>query len=166
MPADAIVRKATQDDAHAIWEIVDSFKFSPHMTGKLIPLDEPKILELVSKGLFYVAQCPEGVVGCVSIVEYEINHGIGKIAELRSLAVNEKYQLNGLGRQLVQDCITNLAGEYSVVYVLTQKDNFGFFEKQGFVRTDAPLEKLASDCYRCPYYNNGCVETAFAKQLR
>ncbi|MFQ5934366.1 MAG: GNAT family N-acetyltransferase, partial [Dehalococcoidia bacterium] len=98
--------------------LVDSYRFKKEgdeISGFLLPLDVTEIRHRVEGGDFFIAEVEGLVAGCVSIVEYD------GIAELRSLAVEERYQRHGVGSQLIERCKIEAAKRgYETLYTLTQ----------------------------------------------
>lgn len=156
-----VVRKAVASDCGGIAELVNAFRFRSDGSGQLIPLTEEDISGLVSNGLFFIAGQNGNVIACGSVVEYEG----GEMAELRSLAVRQDYQRNGLGSAIIQKCVQEArARGHGVLYTLTQPQNFALFQRAGFEKAGTPLEKHSRDCAYCPIYDS-CNETAFMKRL-
>ena len=88
------------------------------------------------------------------------------LAEIRSLAVAEDSQEQGIGAQLVEACLRE-AKELGIaaVFCLTYKP--AFFENFGFSQLDKTelSRKVWTDCYRCPKFPN-CDEIALIHHLR
>jgi amino-acid N-acetyltransferase len=88
------------------------------------------------------------------------------LAEIRSLYVDENYRGKGVGRELVEACISEAItlGLFKV-FTLTYKKEF--FVKLSFKETDRNLlpEKIWSDCFRCSKYPDYCDETAMIVEL-
>ncbi|MFC1937765.1 N-acetyltransferase [Chloroflexota bacterium] len=82
------------------------------------------------------------------------------LAEIKSLAVTEHKQKQGVGDQLVTTCL-NEAKELGIpdVFCLTYKP--AFFERHGFSQLDKMKlpQKVWTECYRCPKFPN-CDEVA------
>lgn len=75
------------------------------------------------------------------------------LAEIRSLAVDRKYQKMGIGKKLVKECLKEArALGLKRVFALTYHPEF--FEKLGFSPIDkANLpQKIWGDCLRCPRF--------------
>jgi len=94
-------------------------------------------------------------MGCVAL------HTVwSDLAEIKSLAVAEAGQRSGVGRELVEACLSE-ARELGLktVFCLTYKPEF--FEKSGFVRVDKMTlpHKVWTECFRCPKFPN-CDEVA------
>jgi amino-acid N-acetyltransferase len=75
------------------------------------------------------------------------------LAEIRSLAVENKHQKKGIGRNLVKQCLKEAkALGIKKVFALTYQPEF--FKKLGFADIDkASLpQKIWGDCVRCPRF--------------
>jgi amino-acid N-acetyltransferase len=88
------------------------------------------------------------------------------LGEIRSLAVNPKYQKRGIGKTIVQNLL-NEAKDLGLkeVLVLTYKKDF--FAKMGFVEIEKeaiPDKKIWADCIKCKFFPN-CNEIALIKYL-
>ncbi len=87
------------------------------------------------------------------------------LAEIRSLAVREECQGQGIGRRLVEFCLSDAItlGIYRVFTLTYQED---FFAKMGFKRVDKSIlpHKVWSDCVRCPKFPN-CDEIAMLMEF-
>ncbi|NLY42009.1 MAG: N-acetyltransferase [Desulfovibrionales bacterium] len=106
---------------------------------------------------FIVAEdtATEEVVGCCALsITWEA------LAEVRSLVVTERAQHQGLGRRLVEFCISDALtfGIYKVFALTYQVD---FFRKLGFeeVSKDILPQKVWADCLKCPQFPE-CDEIA------
>src|SRR5688572_10440521 len=87
------------------------------------------------------------------------------LAEVRSLAVDEKALGRGIGRKLVEWCVDEARRlQIRRLFALTYEQRF--FEKLGFEvvsKESLPL-KVWSDCVRCPK-NDNCDEIAVVRTL-
>jgi amino-acid N-acetyltransferase len=87
------------------------------------------------------------------------------LAEIRSLAVSEDHQGQGLGSRLVETCLeeARVLG-LKRVFVLSYVPDF--FIKMGFkeVEKSGLPHKIWADCLRCPKFPD-CDETALMIQL-
>ncbi|HPK54003.1 MAG TPA: GNAT family N-acetyltransferase, partial [Smithellaceae bacterium] len=84
----------------------------------------------------------------------------------RSLYVDENYRMRGIGKKLVEACISEaIALELYKIFTLTYKKDF--FAKVGFREVDRTTlpEKIWSDCFRCPKYPDYCDEVAMIVEL-
>ena len=87
------------------------------------------------------------------------------LAEVRSLAVDEAYRGQGIGRQLVEWTVDE-ARRLHVRRLMSLTYEQTFFEKLGFevVQKEALPLKVWSDCVRCPK-RDGCDEIAMVRTL-
>lgn len=88
------------------------------------------------------------------------------LAEIRSLYIDESCRKQGLGRQLVEACISEaITLELFRIFTLTYKREF--FQRLGFkeVNRSTLSEKIWSDCFRCPKYPDFCDEVAMIIEL-
>ncbi len=87
------------------------------------------------------------------------------LAEIRSLAVRENAQRQGIGRQLVEHCLQE-AESFGLERVFTLTYQAGFFRSMGFVdidKKDLP-HKIWSDCIHCTMFPD-CDEEALVITL-
>jgi len=110
---------------------------------------------------YFVVRQGERVIACVAL-----HVSWSDLAEIKSLAVAEDYQKQGIGDQLVEACLKE-AKELGIptVFCLTYKP--AFFEKVGFSQVDkAELpHKVWGECYLCPKFPN-CDEVALIYHLK
>lgn len=88
------------------------------------------------------------------------------LAEIRSLHVSEERRMEGIGRKLVEACISEaITLELFRIFTLTYKH--AFFQKLGFheVKRSTLPEKIWSDCLRCSKYPDFCDEVAMILEL-
>ena len=88
------------------------------------------------------------------------------LAEVRSLYVDEQYRKRGIGRLLVEACISEaITLELFRIFTLTYQREF--FGRLGFheVERTSLSEKIWSDCFRCSKYPDYCDETAMIVEL-
>ncbi len=109
---------------------------------------------------YFVVRQGERVIGCIAL-----HVSWSDLAEIKSLAVAEDSQNQGLGTQLVEVCL-NEAREIGIptIFCLTYKP--AFFEKFGFCQRDKMElpRKVWTECYRCPKFPN-CDEVALIYHL-
>jgi amino-acid N-acetyltransferase len=87
------------------------------------------------------------------------------LAEIRSLALSRTYRNIGIGKKLIQRCISEAKSiGIKRVFVLTYHPDL--FKKNGFEYVDkAELpQKIWGDCVRCPKFPD-CDETALIRSL-
>ena len=76
------------------------------------------------------------------------------LAEIRSLVVKDSYRGNGIGKNLIQSCITEgISIELEDLLVLTYKqilfENFGF---KVIEKASIPDTKIWADCIKCKHF--------------
>ncbi|MBN1804682.1 MAG: N-acetyltransferase [Sedimentisphaerales bacterium] len=109
---------------------------------------------------FIVAEIESDVVGCCALEIIWSN-----LAEIKSLAVDQKRKQMGIGRNLVNAAVEKAAYlGVPKVFALTLEPVF--FEKLGFeiVEKDTLPMKVWSDCAKCPKQQN-CDEVALIKTV-
>jgi amino-acid N-acetyltransferase len=87
------------------------------------------------------------------------------LAEIKSVAVTEDLQGQGIGAFLVEKCAEDAASlGLETIFVLTHKP--GFYEKLGFQRADVLdfPRKVWSECIRCPKFPS-CNEIAMSRPV-
>ena len=88
------------------------------------------------------------------------------LAEVRSLYVGEACRGRGIGRNLVEACISEaITLQLYRIFTLTYKKDF--FAHMGFkeVERSSLSEKIYSDCFRCSKYPDYCDEVAMVIDL-
>jgi amino-acid N-acetyltransferase len=88
------------------------------------------------------------------------------LAEIRSLYVEDSVRKRGIGRMLVEACISEaITLELFRVFTLTYRPEF--FRTLGFREVDRQSlsEKIWSDCFHCPKYPDYCDEVAMIIEL-
>jgi amino-acid N-acetyltransferase len=104
---------------------------------------------------YFVIREGERVIACVALHVSWLD-----LAEIKSLAVAEGNQKEGVGARLVEACLKE-AKELGIptVFCLTYKP--GFFEKFGFSQIDKMElpRKVWTECYRCSKFPD-CDEVA------
>jgi len=148
------VEKAKISDVTQIHKLINSFASKGEMLAR--PLSE--LYENVRN--HFVIRQGERIIACAAL------HVVwSDLAEIKSLAVAEDSQEQGIGAQLVEACL-NEAKELGIpaVFCLTYKP--GFFEKLGFSQLDKKElpHKIWAECYRCPKFPN-CDEVALICHL-
>ena len=100
------------------------------------------------------------VVGCCAL-----SFTWDGLAEIRSLAVVDSAQGQGLGRRLAEVCISD-AVAFGVYKVFTLTYQVSFFQKLGFseVSKDILPQKVWADCLKCPQFPE-CDEIAMLMEL-
>jgi amino-acid N-acetyltransferase len=109
---------------------------------------------------FFVIREGERVIACAAL-----HISWSDLAEVKSAAVAEDCQRQGIGGQLIKACLKEARGlGLPTVFCLTYKP--GFFEKLGFAQVDKMTlpHKVWNECYRCPKFPN-CDEIALICHL-
>ncbi len=149
-----IFRKAVLSDVKSIQSLVNDYASK----DKMLPLSLHDVFEALRD--FHVCVARSGVVGVSAL------HVTWKdLAEIRSLAVADKFQKNGIASALVRKCLAE-ARRLGVKDVFALTYCPAFFEKFGFVTLDkAKLpHKVWADCIRCHHFPD-CNEVAVKRKL-
>ena len=89
-----------------------------------------------------------------------------RMAEVRSLIVDEKYRGLGLGKKLVDKCVEE-AKFYGIKQVLSLTYEKNFFLNCGFreiPKEEIPEQKIWADCIKCKLFPI-CNEVAMVKDI-
>lgn len=106
---------------------------------------------------------PKGLLVCFEMFDEEskIRIGGGSLAQtdgefvIRTVAIKEQYQGQGLGRKLVEYIIEE-AKEWDAKRVMLNAKVPEFYKKMGFVVVPRKEAPPISDCLTCPRFHNGC----------
>jgi amino-acid N-acetyltransferase len=109
---------------------------------------------------FYIAEEENTIIACCAL-----HPSWADLAEIKSLAVEDKQKGKGIGSKLVELCLQE-AKEIGMkrVFVLTYRDDF--FKKFGFkpiVKEELP-HKIWNECVNCPKFPD-CDEIALITDL-
>jgi len=143
------VEKAKITDVPSMHKVINYFAERSEMLPR--PLSE--LYEAIRD--YFVVREGERVIGCAAL---HINWS--DLAEVRSVAVAEDFQMKGVGFRLVRACLKEARDiGLPAVFCLTYKP--GFFEKLGFGKVDKMQlpQKVWNECYRCPKFPS-CDEVA------
>ncbi len=152
-----IFRKGTVQDVPQIYrQLADLGE-----KGILLPRSLSELYDLIRD--FYVT-CPdnepETVVGMCAL-----HICWADLGEIRSLALKEEFQGQGIGRRLVEECIKEarefgLKNLFALTYIpeYFMKLGFGLIEK-----SELP-QKIWADCYTCVKFPE-CDEVSLAMEL-
>jgi len=147
--SETIVRRATLADVEAMHHLINHFA----RKGLMLPASRNKLYQNIRD--FFVAEKGEQFAGCCAL------HILwSDLGELRSLAVGEAFQKNGVGRRLAAAALRDAAAlKLPRVFALTYQKEF--FERLGFVEVDKTTmpQKVWGECMDCPKFPN-CDETA------
>jgi len=123
----------------------------------------PRAISEVYENLqqFHVAENRGAVIGaCALYVTWD------NLAEVKALAVAEEHQGRGVGKSLLQACLAS-AQELGIRRVFTLTIRSGFFDRFGFrhVSKEQLPHKVWTECVRCIYFPERCIEYAMVKDL-
>ena len=149
-----MIRKAKTSDVKAIYALVEEFA----KRGDMLPRP---VLEIYKEVRSFFVCVEDGVVvgTCALAVCLE---GLG---EVRSLAVNDEYAGQGVGKLLVTACLDE-ARELGLIEVFALTYTTEFFTKLGFKDTDKEKlpHKIWGECVNCAKFPN-CDENAVIIKL-
>jgi len=148
------VQRASVTDVKSIHDLVNGFA----RKGEMLPRTMAETYESLRD--YSVVRDSDELIACGAL------HVIWEdLAEVRSLAVREDKQGQGLGAMLVRSHIEE-AKELGLrtVFALTYRP--GFFERLDFVQADVMTlpRKVWNECYRCPKFPT-CNEIAVVLEL-
>ena len=149
-----MIRKAILQDARQIHQLLLTYA----KDGIVLPRSLMEIFEAIRD--FYVFVEDDRVVGAAAL-----NICWEDLAEVRSLVVNENFAGRGIGRHLVEACLSE-ARQLGIgrVFALTYQQEF--FEKLGFEvieKSELP-QKIWGDCIKCAKFPE-CDEIALSLTL-
>jgi len=148
------LRKAVPLDAKAIRELINGYAEQ----GLMLPRSLSALYDTIRN--FWVMERDGKLLGCAAL-----NICWEDMAEIRSLAVAETAQGQGLGRILVEQCLEE-SRDYRIPKVFTLTYVKDFFLKLGFREVDKNLlpHKIWKDCLNCPHFPD-CREIAMLHEL-
>jgi amino-acid N-acetyltransferase len=143
------IEKASIHDATQIHKLINYFADK----GEMLPRPLSEIYENIRD--YFIVRQGKQVIACGALHISWVD-----LAEIKSLAVTEEHQKQGIGDQLVEYCLKeadNLG--IATVFCLTYIPEF--FKKCGFSQVDKMElpHKVWGECYRCPKFPN-CDELA------
>lgn len=148
------VEKAKIQDVPQIHRLINSFADK----GEMLPRPLSEIYENIRD--YFVVKHGEQVIACAAL-----HVCWSDLAEIKSVAVAEDSQQQGIGAQLVDACLkeTKELG-IATVFCLTYRP--AFFEKFGLSQVDKMElpRKVWTECYRCPKFPD-CDEVALICNL-
>jgi amino-acid N-acetyltransferase len=148
------VEKANISEVPRIHKLVNSFAGR----GEMLARSLSEIYENIRD--FVVVRKGKRIIGCAAL------HVLwSDLAEIKSVAVDEKMQKQGIGTVLVTACLRDAAElGITTVFCLTYKPEF--FEKFGLKEVEKMTlpQKIWTECYRCSKFPN-CDETAMTIQI-
>jgi amino-acid N-acetyltransferase len=152
-----MLRKARIDDVKTIHRLINSSAGK----GEMLPRSLMDIYNSLRDFFVYYDEDESSVAGiCAMNIIWE------NLAEIRSLYVDEDHRGKGIGKELVEACISEaIALGLFKIFTLTYKSDL--FAKLGFKEVDRATlpEKIWSDCLRCSKYPDYCDEVAMIMEL-
>lgn len=149
-----VIRKASIADVPAVQALISRFADRERMLHRSLG----ELYENLRD--FFVADEGGRVLGCCAL------HLVwADLAEVKSLAVSEEAQGQGLGRRLVETCIAE-AAQIGIPRVFCLTYEVDFFTRCGFHvvdRSEFP-RKVWSECVRCPKFFD-CTEVAMSQDV-
>jgi amino-acid N-acetyltransferase len=153
----AMLRKARIGDVKTIHRMINLSAEK----GEMLPRSLMDIYGSLRDFFVYLDETTSEIIGvCAMNIIWE------NLAEVRSLYVDEHHRKKGIGRKLVEACISEaITLQLYRVFTLTYKEVF--FMKMGFKPVDRKSlsEKIWSDCFKCPKYPDYCDEVAMITEL-
>jgi amino-acid N-acetyltransferase len=148
------VEKARISDVPQMHRLINYFADKDLMLPR--PLSE--IYENIRD--YFVVKRDERVIGCAAL-----HVSWSDLAEIKSVAVDEDNQRQGIGDQLIRACLEE-AKELGTATIFCLSYVPAFFEKFGFTQVDKMElpRKVWTECYRCPKFPN-CDEVALVYHL-
>jgi amino-acid N-acetyltransferase len=151
-----LIRKARIGDVREIQKMLASHA----QRGELLPRSLSELFDNLRDIFVYVEDSEPQIMGTCSMhICWE------DLAEIRSLAVREPFRHQGIGRRLVEACVSEAVtlGLYRI-FVLTYQAQF--FERLGFHQVDKGTlpHKIWADCIKCVKFPE-CDETALVLEL-
>ncbi len=149
------VEKARIRDAATIHQLINYFADK----GEMLPRALSQIYENIRD--YFVIRQGERVIACAALhISWE------DLAEVKSVAVAEDSQKQGVGAQLVEACLGE-AKELGIPTVFCLTYQPAFFESCGFSQVDKMElpRKVWGECYLCPKFPN-CDEVALIYNLK
>jgi len=154
MKADIKVDRARVSDAASMHQMISRFADK----GEMLPRALSELYEDIRD--YFVVRQEDRIIACAAL-----HVTWADLAEIRSLAVDEREQNQKIGSLLVQACLEEAGGlGIPRVFCLVRKP--AFFEKHGFQlidKTELP-QKVWAECYRCPKFPD-CDEVALVRHL-
>lgn len=148
------IEKARIDDIPQVHRLVNYFADK----GDMLPRAMSELYENIRD--LFVVKDNEQLIACAAFHIFWSD-----LAEIRSVAVAEDKQDQGVGALLIQACLDE-AGDLGLETVFTLTNKPDFFERFGFHRVDVMElpRKVWGECQRCPKFPN-CDEIALVRNV-
>lgn len=153
-----MIRNATMADIKEIHSLLSHFAAQGMLLGRALS----SLYDQLRDFKVFIVQDPSGAGSHAEMVAGSAALHVcwENLAEIRSLAVLERFQGQDIGTRLVQSCLAE-ADVLGITKVFTLTYQPGFFKKIGFREIDKNElpHKVWSDCINCPKFPD-CNETA------
>ncbi len=152
-----MLRKARIDDVKTIHRMINSSAGK----GEMLPRSLMDIYNSLRDFFVYYDEDESAVAGiCAMNIIWE------NLAEIRSLYVDENHRRKGIGKELVEACISEAItlGLFKIFTLTYKRDLFAQLAFKEVDRATLP-EKIWSDCLRCSKYPDYCDEVAMITEL-
>jgi amino-acid N-acetyltransferase len=152
-----MLRKARIDDVKTIHRMINSSAGK----GEMLPRSLMDIYNSLRDFFVYYDEDESSVGGiCAMNIIWE------NLAEIRSLYVDENYRGKGIGKELVEACVSEAItlGLFKIFTLTYKRELFAQMAFKEVDKTSLP-EKIWSDCLRCSKYPDYCDEVAMIMEL-
>jgi amino-acid N-acetyltransferase len=152
-----MLRKARIDDVKTIHRMINSSAGK----GEMLPRSLMDIYNSLRDFFVYYDEDESSVAGiCAMNIIWE------NLAEIRSLYVDENYRGKGIGKELVEACVSEAItlGLFKIFTLTYKRELFAQLAFKEVDKTTLP-EKIWSDCLRCSKYPDYCDEVAMIMEL-
>jgi amino-acid N-acetyltransferase len=152
----SMIRKAKVDEVREIQKMLASRADR----GDLLPRSLSELFDNLRDIFVYLDDDRPEIIGTCSMhICWE------DLAEIRSLVVREPYHGQGIGKKLVEECVSEaLTLGLNRIFVLTYQVDF--FHKLGFREVDKATlpHKIWADCLKCVKFPE-CDEVAMSYEI-
>ena len=152
-----MLRKAKISDVKVVHRMINMSAGK----GEMLPRSLMDLYGNLRDFFVYLDEDDGSIVGlCAMHIFWE------NLAEVRSLYVEDQHRRKGIGRRLVEACISE-AITLDLLRIFTLTYQTEFFESIGLKEVDKATlpEKIWSDCFKCPKYPDYCDEVAMILEL-
>ncbi len=152
-----MLRKAKISDVKVVHRMINMSAGK----GEMLPRSLMDLYGNLRDFFVYLDEDDGSIVGlCAMHIFWE------NLAEVRSLYVEDQHRRKGIGRKLVEACISE-AITLDLLRIFTLTYQTEFFKSIGLEEVDKVTlpEKIWSDCFKCPKYPDYCDEVAMILEL-
>jgi amino-acid N-acetyltransferase len=152
-----MLRKAKVSDVKIIHRMINESAGK----GEMLPRSLMDLYGNLRDFFVYIDDNDGSIIGLCALHIFWEN-----LAEVRSLYVDGIQRRKGIGRRLVEACISEaITLDLMRIFTLTYQSEF--FKSIGLTEIDKMSlpEKIWSDCFKCPKYPDYCDEIALILEL-